>query len=580
MRTARNPTSEAPKPVSRKPLNLSPASLIQLVIVSAVLSMGQTDCDSERLKSRRTAPNANFATVEHVFSPVQISAVRLEGGAILQAQLANGTWDWFHFSEGSSLDFNEPLPPRIWHCNAADDGCVARIRILDNAGPVLRGFASEVFHVCTEDYLQRVGRKHCGYRELLGASDSVTLNSRSTETVRPEDFPASDPSFEWRGDPMSRLVSGAGSIPYAAWHDLPSDTSGVYSRWEEYPYDRYARTFVDPENSTVSYDLGACSVFIPWVWDDRISNAFYTNTLGANTGNRGLAELFLDNIIERSAPDYRTEVNAMLWVDGSSGIWPDATTSPEFHFRLSPEDGTPQICLKQYMQVTSNIDASPDSWYRFDQAIAGGILSLFGVGECGEKSMGVFYCGTPSMTEEPLSPEEVAVEAVNLICTGAPMTDPDVARGTFIVDESATIVNHQEYPHNIFHLVCNNRVVPRIEEGVYNSFGPDGEGAKQLDRGIRMLVNGLSAALGLEIRRIEITPTGMYLITAEDTSDPQYGLLTHCQPDLERSGLLPPVSQPELTKEYGALGITRSLPGCYPNCAVENPPVCDPPWLQ
>jgi hypothetical protein len=67
----------------------------------------------------------------------------------------------------------------------------------------------------------------------------------------------------------------------------------------------------------------------------------------------------------------------------------------------------------------------------------------------------------------------------------------------------------------------------------------------------------LADTLGLDVRRIEISPRGMYLITAESTSDPQYGM-GDCRPDLDREPTLPSASRPtELGIEYRARGITR-----------------------
>jgi hypothetical protein len=49
----------------------------------------------------------------------------------------------------------------------------------------------------------------------------------------------------------------------------------------------------------------------------------------------------------------------------------------------------------------------------------------------------------------------------------------------------------------------------------------------------------------------------MYLVTAESTSDPQYGM-GDCRPDLDREPTLPSASRPtEVGIEYQARGITR-----------------------
>ena len=86
---------------------------------------------------------------------------------------------------------------------------------------------------------------------------------------------------------------------------------------------------------------------------------------------------------------------------------------------------------------------------------------------------------------------------------------------------------------------------------------PGGEGATQIDAGIAQLVEALGETLGLEVRRMELSPRGIYLITAETTLDPQYGM-GDCRPDLDREPTLPSAERPTETEiEYRTRGVTR-----------------------
>jgi hypothetical protein len=68
-------------------------------------------------------------------------------------------------------------------------------------------------------------------------------------------------------------------------------------------------------------------------------------------------------------------------------------------------------------------------------------------------------------------------------------------------------------------------------------------------------VQRLNEAFGIQVRALQATPTGLYLITARSLDDPQHGI-GNCLPDLEAQHVAP-VVQPALTKEYGPRGITR-----------------------
>jgi hypothetical protein len=211
------------------------------------------------------------------------------------------------------------------------------------------------------------------------------------------------------------------------------------------------------------------------------------------------------------------------------GIVPNESASPEFHYRLSEDRGQPQICFKQYFHASSDIATKPDHWYRFDQALGAVFLELLPfIGECGFKNLSVRYCGTP------------AVEG---------------GLGAFEIDESSVHIAHQGYPWA--KTICNNQFVPELIAGLRQTFAPGGEGAKQIDSGIALLVDTLADVLGLDVRRIEISPRGMYLVTAENTADPQYGM-GDCRPDLDRKPTLPTAGRPtETWIEYETRGITR-----------------------
>ncbi|MBW2509360.1 MAG: hypothetical protein JRE81_12065, partial [Deltaproteobacteria bacterium] len=127
--------------------------------------------------------------------------------------------------------------------------------------------------------------------------------------------------------------------------------------------------------------------------------------------------------------------------------------------------------------------------------------------------------------------------------------------GTFEIDESSVHITHQGYPW--IKAICNNRFVPQLIDAVRETFAPGGEGARQIDLGIALLVDTLADALGLDVRRIEISPRGIYVVTAESTLDPQYGM-GDCRADLDRGPTRTAASRPTETHiEYETRGITR-----------------------
>jgi len=519
----------------------SPLARLALFLVATLLA-GVSSCGPSLV-----APEDGYLVVDHVFSPVRIQTARLKGAGRLEALLPSGAWTLVHFEPGGSFVYDDILPGRVWHCSnpGGTEGCVARLRVAHDEGPVGRNatFGPGIVHVCTASYVQRVGRKHCGSRELERLSGSpeggdVWLPGAMSLPAERKGYPLEEGVFAWRGDSWSRLVSGTHEFKHADASSPPSgsaaeELSGTFFDYAWDPNGPEIRVDLGvpshASSKAYSMDLGACSFFIPWEWEHRLEGAYYTAGLGAFLGDRGLAERFLDEIIDTSEPRSQSEVNALLWVDATVGIAPNESVSPEFHYRLSEDTGQPQICFKQYLRASSNITTKPDHWYRFDQALGTFFLELLPfVGECDSKNLAVRYCGTPTV---------------------------QAGIGTFEIDESSVHITHQGYPW--IKAICNNRFVPQLIDAVRETFAPGGEGARQIDLGIALLVDTLADALGLDVRRIEISPRGIYVVTAESTLDPQYGM-GDCRADLDRGPTRTAASRPTETHiEYETRGITR-----------------------
>ncbi len=510
------------------------------LLVLAIPVLGVNSCES---RPTLVTPTGGFVVVQNVLSPVRIKTSNLEGAGRIDALMPDGTWALIHFSPSGAFNFDDALPTTVWHCSnpGGTEGCVARLRIAHENGPVGHNMAhgTGIVHVCTENYVQRQGRNHCGGRALeysTGSGNDFDIWLSPTKSRAEEQMgDIASGVYRWRGDAWSRLVrashgfkhSNASSPPRGA---AAQESSGTFF---DYSWDPDAEVTVELGNTgwhAYSMDLGACSFFIPWEWEHRIEDSYYTAGLGGALGDRGLAERFIDEMIETTEPQSRTEVNAALWVDGTVGIRPNANASPEFHYRLSEDTGVPQMCFKQYFHASSEISAAPDHWYRFDQAIGAFFLEILPfVGQCGDKDVSFRYCGTPFVDSQ--------------------------GQGSFVVDQSSVVITHQGYPWA--KVLCNNRFVPKFIDGVRDTFSPGGEGAIQIDRGIDTLVGSLSDVIGVDVRRIEMSPRGMYLVIAQTTSDPQYGM-GDCRSDLDRIPILPSASRPtEGWIRYDTRGITR-----------------------
>ena len=97
-------------------------------------------------------------------------------------------------------------------------------------------------------------------------------------------------------------------------------------------------------------------------------------------------------------------------------------------------------------------------------------------------------------------------------------------------------------------------------------------GEQNLSEGIDFLVQALQDTVDatftdlgfpdpdFRVRRLELTPSGIYVVTASSTTDPQYALnVGNCIGDLDTAKKTP-VIQPGLLVEYGNRGITRPTP--------------------
>jgi hypothetical protein len=107
--------------------------------------------------------------------------------------------------------------------------------------------------------------------------------------------------------------------------------------------------------------------------------------------------------------------------------------------------------------------------------------------------------------------------------------------------------------YGLFKPSCRNQFVPQFKEGMKE--GIRTVGAQNLSDGINDFVQAFEDNIGIEIRSLEPTGTGLYVVTATSIGDPQYGIGL-CRPELEEENTLP-VPQPSVIKQYPATGITR-----------------------
>jgi hypothetical protein len=517
---------------------------VTVSLIVALLSLGAGGC------RELVEPDEGYIIIENILSPVRIKTKGLEGAGWIRAYTTDGSWTTVHLNPSGSFTFNDVLPfdAKIWHCDPANgsQGCVALLQAGDEKGYLkVNGRAYGKFHVCTVNYVQKMGRKHCGRRDFVkwdGAADESTTKELSyygTTLVQPNEFPDVDADYLWRGDSMSRFVSG-----YHEWQSVnswnPPSESETAGEWDEYPGSLAQQALAFPGDTNISVDIGACAIFLPWEWKDRIQNSFWTTAIGLQTApidangdpipnpdgtiGRGLAELLLDGVMQSSESRRELKIDVMLWLDALTGIYTRPDISPEFHFIVT-EEGKRELCLKSYWNANNDIQSNPDAFYRLDQAIVSAFVSLFGIGDCKTHPMSMRYCGK--------------IEIKN-------------GKGAFTLDEDSIYIAME--PYSVFKPSCNNQFIPGLKNGFAD--GIKSAGALNMSDGMAQLTEALSDTLGVTIRRLEITPTGIYVVTATSTDDSQYGVGT-CLPDLESPNLTPVLQQKVLNRRHSSRGITR-----------------------
>lgn len=439
-------------------------------------------------------------------------------GASENILLAGYPWRFADQVDGEKFIFFHRLPFSVWDCSGT--GCATRLRVVTGDGVVIRHpeRPGQDMHVCTVDYAQTVGRVHCRDRRAGG----TVLDRRNTTFIGDmSDAP-------WDGDFFSRLSGGWHSWAQSSdpWH--PAE-EGVGAEWSEAPWIAAVSNWTLPNAHNV--DLGACSVFIPWEWENR--DARLDPMIGPMLEDRGLAELTLDELDQaRAESSNMNEMEDVAWFfDAFTNLWPRDIPS-EFHYHVTPE-GDRQACLRSYFATNTSLRARPSGWNIIAEGIVAGFVELFGIGDCKTHPMSVRFCGELGTND------------------GAP---------TFSLDESSVVVEME--PYSRFKPSCNRNFVPLVKEGLADGVN------KLTDAVITDQLRTLTANLPFEIRRIELTPTGAYLIVAQDQEDPQYAAMklagvalggdagVLCRPELGDQGF----EHPELEAQEFAVskrGITR-----------------------
>ncbi|MFW2389533.1 MAG: hypothetical protein ACN4G0_14430 [Polyangiales bacterium] len=418
-----------------------------------------------------THPDKGYQLIETV-----LEAPILAGkGGSRNTLLAGHPWQFVDQADGEKFLFIERLPFSVWDCPRP--GCVTRLQVVASDGRVIRHpeRPGQDMHVCTVDYVQTFGRVHCRDRTAGG----VVLDRRGTTFI-------GDLSDEaWESDYFSRLSGGWHSWDQSndPWH--PAE-EGTGAEWSDVPWSGQALDWTIQNAHNV--DLGACSLFVPWKWEDR--DPRLDAILGPMLGDRGLAELTLDELDQaRSESSTTTETEDVTWFfDAFTNLWPREIPS-EFHYQVTPE-GKRQACLRSYFATNTTIRARPGGWNVIAEGIAAGFVELFGIGDCKTHPMSVRFCGELGASE------------------GAP---------TFSLDESSVVVEME--PYSRFKPSCNRSFVPLVKEGLADGIH------KLTDAVISDQLKELTADLPFEIRRIEPTPAGAYLVVAQDQKDTQYAAM-------------------------------------------------------
>lgn len=499
-------------------------------------------------------PANAYVWVDTTADPVHLRTRDLSGAGWIKAYTTDETWAEIYRNPSGEFDHNQPLPEEAWHCatpveelDGVKRGCVASLQVGDEQGSLSTANYGRVY-VCTRDFSQTDDRKQCGRRSVETSGFSFNwLTEWFGAREASEPFDASAVFIkDWQGDGAQRIFAGFHEWTNTnnAWDPAyPTDYSGTWSEW---PWD--VQTASDSKflgGDAYSVDVGACNEFIPWKWVDRHESE-NTQTIGNFTAARdedgnfipnsdgsiglGLAEILLDGLIENPINQSTYSQSVKRWLNTLTGVWARQDVSPEFHFRVS-DQGKRQLCLVQFVGANNRINAKPDQWWRFDQGIGALFAQWWGLGDCPVHNARIQYCGSVELDgdEQPV----------------------------FEIDEST--VNATMEPYGTFRPICRKQFKPDFEQMVPQMLMEPASIA--ITDGLSQLVNGFGALLGVTIRRLEPTPTGLYLVTAESFLDPQYGQAGHCINSLESHQRFTTNLQPEVNLSgVPATGITRPMP--------------------
>jgi hypothetical protein len=499
---------------------------VPLLVVVAVL-LGFTSCKRREIVTPKYG-SVRVLTENH---PVRIQTKDAAGATFITAyNFATNSDDAIYINPEGDVNFNDVIPEEYWKCsptgwgkkpfsNIARNGCVASLQLLDDQGAFSTGRRENRLYVCTEDYWQVSDRKHCDLRSMeIGNFAGLDPNGYLSATIEWENYgprmtrsqpiDAHDYIKNWQGDHAQRLFTGFHMWEHSnnAWDAaLPNDVSGSWQEFAWSPSTLQDSTFVSGD--MMSVDIGVCSEFLPWKWEDRDLNSALTPVLGGFTGNLGIAEAILEGMKENPIRASQFTEDAKRWMDTLQEVW-QRPLSSEFHFRMN-EGGKPQMCFVQYVAANNRLKTKPNNWYRWDQAFAAFWLEILAIGDCPTHNARVQYCG-----------------GINYYGPGS--------TATFKVDER-TAKAYME-PYGLFRPACRKQFQPRFE----NEFpvAITEPAAEALTENLGLLLGGLPVFIGGDIRRIEVTPKGMYLVTAESGLDPQYGV-GQCIRTLE-GGFVPP----------------------------------------
>ncbi|HET6417291.1 MAG TPA: hypothetical protein VFG22_13425 [Polyangiales bacterium] len=416
-------------------------------------------------------PSEGYQVVENILEAPIVAGT----GSKSNFLLAGFPWEVANQVDKARFVFFERLPFSVWECKGI--GCATRLQVITDNGAVIphsRRIGQDM-HVCTADYVQTVGRVHCGERRAGGE----LLDRPRTSYIGD----ASD--VVWEADYFSRLISGRHSWTQTTAPWQPAE-DGVGAEWSETPWT--GQPLERSLQSAHNLDLGACSVFVPWKWEDR--DPRLDPMLGPMLGDRGLAELTLDELDSaREASASTNEMQDVAWFfDAFTNLWPREIPS-EFHYQVTGT-GARQVCLRSYFSTNTKLRTRPSGPNIIAESIVAGFTALFGIGDCKTHPMSVRFCG------------ELGTVA------GAPR---------FTLDDSSVRVEME--PYSRFKPSCNNKFVPLVKEGL-------ADGVEKLtDAVMTEKLAALTSGLPFEIRRIELSPSGAYLVVAEDYHDTQYAAM-------------------------------------------------------